>query len=124
MGCIGYCIGSRSVLCTIRDHGEQFRAGVGLHPSFCTTDDPDSPHLAVPSYTGSLYIGFGSADQMQPASANTPLIDATNALPKGEAEIHDGADHGFGVFGPGHHEAAANRSYERAEVIFDRELKG
>ena len=124
MGCIGYCIGARSVLCTLRDHGEQFRAGVGLHPSFCTTDDSDSPHLAVPSYTGSLYIGFGSADTMQPASANTALIEATNGLDKGEAEIHDGADHGFGVYGPAHHEAAATRSYERAKVMFDRELMG
>ena len=124
MGCIGYCIGARSVLCTIRDRGEQFRVGVGLHPSFCTTDDSDSPHLAVPSYTGSLYIGFGSADTMQPASANSALIEATNALAKGEAEIHDGADHGFGVYGPSHHEAAATRSYERAKVMFDRELKG
>ena len=124
MACIGYCIGARSVLCTIRDRGDAFRAGVGLHPSFCTTEDADSPHLAVPSYTGSLYIGFGSADAMQPASANGPLIDATNALAKGEAEIHDGADHGFGVFGPAYHEAAADRSYERTKVMFDRELKG
>ena len=65
-----------------------FRAGVGLHPSFCTTEDPDSPHLAVPSSTGSLYIGF------------------------------------FGVFGPAYHDAAATRSYERAKIMFDRELRG
>jgi carboxymethylenebutenolidase len=123
MGCIGYCIGARSVLCTLRARGDQFRAGVGLHPSFCTTDDGDSPHLAVPSYTGSLYIGFGSADAMQPASANSALIEATNALVKGEAEIHDDADHGFGVYGPAYHETAATRSYERAKVMFDRELK-
>jgi carboxymethylenebutenolidase len=123
MGCIGYCIGARSVLRTIRDRGEQFRAAVGLHPSFCTTDDSDSPHLAVSSYTGSLYIAFGSADTMQPASANTALIEATNASPKGEAEIHDGADHGFGVYGPNYHENAATRSYERAKIAFDRELK-
>lgn len=123
MGVVGYCIGARSVLCTIRDRGEQFRAAMGLHPSFCTTDAPDSPHLAVPSYTGSLYIAFGSADQMQPASANGPLIEATNALDKGEAEIHDGADHGFGVFGRAYHEAAADRSYDRAKVMFDRELQ-
>ena len=123
MGCIGYCIGARSALVTIAERGDQFRAGVGLHPSFCTTDEPDSPHLAVPSYTGSLYIGFGSADQMQPASANGPLIEFTNALDKGEAEIHDGADHGFGVYGGGYHEAAADRSYERTKVMFDRELR-
>jgi carboxymethylenebutenolidase len=124
MGCIGYCIGARSVLVTLRDRGDQFRAGVGLHPSFCTTEDPDSPHLGVPAYTGSLYIAFGDADKMQPASANTALIDATNALDKGEAEIHEGADHGFGVHGPSYHEAAGARSYERAKVAFDRELKG
>jgi len=123
MGCIGYCIGARSSLCTIRDRADQFRAAVGLHPSFCTTEDPDSPHLAVAPYTGSLYIGFGSADTMQPASDNGPLIDATNALEKGEAEIHDGADHGFGVLGPSYHEAAGSRSYERVKVMFDRELK-
>ena len=123
MGCIGYCIGARSVLVTIGERGDIFRVGVGLHPSFCTTDEPDSPHLAVPAYTGSLYIGFGSADQMQPASKNGPLIEFTNALDKGEAEIHDGADHGFAVFGPAYHEAAANRSYERAKVMLDRELR-
>ena len=123
MGCVGYCIGARSSLCTIRDRGDVFRAAVGLHPSFCTTGDPDSPHLAVPSYTGSLYIAFGSADTMQPASANAALIDATNALEKGEAEIHDGADHGFGVYGGAYHDAAATRSYERVKAMFDRELK-
>jgi carboxymethylenebutenolidase len=124
MGCIGYCIGARSVLRAIRDRGDEFRAAVGLHPSFCTTDDADSPHLAVPSYTGSLYIAFGTADTMQPASANTPLIDATNALAKGEAEIHEGADHGFGVYGGAYHDAAASRSYERAQMMFERELMG
>ena len=123
MGCIGYCIGARSALVTIAERGDQFRAAVGLHPSFCTTDEPDSPHLAVPNYTGSLYIGFGSADEMQPASANGPLIEFTNALDKGEAEIHDGADHGFGLYGGGYHEAAADRSYERTKVMFDRELR-
>lgn len=121
--CIGYCIGARSALCTIRDRGDEFRAAAGLHPSFCTTDDPDSPHLAVPDYTGSLYIAFGSADTMQPASDNKPLIEATNALDKGEAEIHDGADHGFGVHGESYHEAAGDRSYERVKVMFDRELE-
>ena len=122
MGCVGYCIGARSALVTIAEHGERFRVGVGLHPSFCTTDAPDSPHLGVPSYTGSLYIGFGSEDQMQPASANGALIEFTNALDKGEAEIHDGANHGFGVYGGGYHEAAADRSYERIKAMLDHEL--
>ena len=123
MGCVGYCIGARSVLITIGQRGDLFRAGVALHPSFCTTDQPDSPHLGVPAYTGSLYVGFGADDEMQPASANGPLIEFTNELDKGEAEIHDGADHGFAVYGPAYHEAAAERSYERAKVMFGRELR-
>ena len=69
-------------------------------------------------------MSYGSADTVQPASANTALIEATNALAEGEADIHDGADHGFGVYGPAHHEAAATRSYERAKAMFDRELGG
>lgn len=123
MACIGYCIGARSALCTIRDRGDEFRAAVGLHPSFCTTAEPDSPHLAVSSYTGSLYIGFGSQDTMQPASANTALIDATNALVKGVADIHVGADHGFGVYGAAYHEDAASKSYEQVRIMFERELQ-
>ena len=125
MGCFGYCIGARSVVCTMANHGDRFAAGVGLHPSFCTTEEPDSPHLLVPSITGSLYVAFGSEDKSQPADANVPFIDAVNGMPddRGEAEVLDGADHGFAVPGSAnHHEAAAERSYERAFDLFRRTL--
>ncbi|MGH9007597.1 MAG: dienelactone hydrolase family protein [Acidimicrobiales bacterium] len=123
MGCIGYCIGARTVLRTIASHPDVFRVGVGLHPSLCTTADDDSPHLAVSSYPGRLYLGFGSLDQMQPASANQPLMEATNGLgDRGIAEVHEGADHGFGVPGGSYHEKAAGRSYEVAFEMFEKEL--
>lgn len=115
--CIGYCIGARSVVCTMAWHHDRFGAGVGLHPSFCTTGDPDSPHLLVPEITGSLYIAFGSEDTMQAAADNVPFIDAVNALPdgRGTAVVHDGANHGFGVLeSAAYHEAAASASYEAA----------
>ncbi len=120
MGVIGFCIGARSVLRTIANHPDVFTAGVALHPSFCTTNDADSPHLAVPSYDGYLYVGFGAEDRMQSAEANTAFIDATNAMADGRglAEIHDGADHGFAVPGGAYHDAAADRSYEKALEIF------
>lgn len=35
-------------------------------------------------------------------------------------EIHDGADHGFAVPGPTHHETAGNRSYGQALGLFER----
>ena len=68
MGVIGFCIGARSVMRTLAAHPDIFTAGVALHPSFCMTDDADSPHLVVTGYDGLLYVGFGSEDQMQPAT--------------------------------------------------------
>ena len=121
LGCIGYCIGARSVVCTMAWHNDRFGAGVGLHPSFCTTDEPDSPHLLVPDIKGSMYIAFGSKDQMQSPEANVPFIDAINAMSggRGEAVVHEGADHGFGVLGsPSYHEQAATASYEKAFALF------
>ena len=126
MGCIGYCIGARSVLRTMANHPDVFLAGVGLHPSFCATDDADSPHVAVPSLPGFLYIGIGEADQMQSVEMNKPLIDAVGELgERGTVEIHPGADHGFAVPGsPAYHEAAASRSYDQAFAIFERAFGG
>lgn len=122
MGCIGYCIGARSALRTLADEPERFRAGVALHPSLCTTDEPDSPHLSVPGLTSALYVGFGSEDRMQPVADNQALIDLVEALPTGEVEIHEGADHGFAVPRSGHHPAAADRANERARAIFGTAL--
>jgi carboxymethylenebutenolidase len=124
MGAIGFCIGARSVLRTIAHHPDVFAAGVALHPSFCTTEDADSPHLAVDSYPGYLYVAFGAEDKMQSAEANKAFIDATNDLPDGRglAEIHEGADHGFSVPGPAYQEAAAKRSYEKALEFFVKAL--
>src|SRR5580765_2122255 len=121
MGCIGYCIGARSVVCTMAKRADRFAAGVGLHPSMCTTEEPGSPHLLVPSITGSMYVAFGSADTMQPADANQPFIEAVNAMcdRRGEAEVLDGVDHGFAVpRSPAYQEAAAAHSYERAFALY------
>jgi carboxymethylenebutenolidase len=119
--CIGYCIGARSVVCTMAWRRDRFGAGVALHPSFCTTDQPDSPHLLVPDIEGTLYVAFGAEDRMQAPGDNVPFIDAVNAMPggRGTAVGHDGADHGFAVLGsPAHHEQAAAASYERAFALF------
>jgi carboxymethylenebutenolidase len=123
MGCIGYCIGGRSVLRALAAHPETFRVGVALHPSRCTTEEEDSPHLVVPSLTASLYVGFGADDKTQPPGDNTAFIEAVEALPTGEVEIHEGANHGFAVPESAYHPEAADRSYERARSLFDAALR-
>ncbi len=119
--CIGYCIGARLVVHTMAKRHDRFGAGVGLHPSMCTTDQPDSPHLLVPEITGTMYVAFGSEDKSQSPADNVPFIDAVNAMPdgRGEAVVHEGANHGFGVLGsPAYHERAAKASYDRAFALF------
>jgi carboxymethylenebutenolidase len=119
MGCIGYCIGARSVLRTLVAHPDPFTVGIALHPSFCVTDDEDSPHVGVADLPGHLYVGIGAEDQMSSAEANAPLVEAVARLgDRGTVEVHDGANHGFAVPGPAYHEAAASRSYEQALSLF------
>ena len=123
MGAIGFCIGGRSVLRTIADHPDQFRAGVGFHPSYTVTDDDDSPHLAVPAFTGSIYLGYGADDTMQSPESQQALIDMVEAMgDRGQVEIHEGANHGYSVPGRAYHGPAADRSYERALAVFAKEL--
>ena len=118
MGCIGYCIGGRSVLRALAAHPDRLRSGVALHPSRCTTDEPDSPHLVVPSLTASLHVGFGARDTSQSPADNRALIELVGALPTGEVEVHDGAEHGFAVPGRAYHAVAAGRSDDRARALF------
>ena len=125
MGCIGYCIGARSVVVMMARHNDRFAAGVGMHPSACTTDQPDSPHLLVPSIEGSLYVAFGSEDKMQSPEANVPFIDAVRSMSdgRGEADILEGANHGFAVPGASYHEAAATTAYGKALALFGSALQ-
>ena len=125
MACIGYCIGARSVVVMMARHNDRFAAGTGMHPSFCTTDQPDSPHLLVPTIEGSLYVAFGAEDKMQSPADNVAFIEAVRAMPdgRGEADILDGADHGFAVpGGPAHHEAAASVAYDKTFARFSAAL--
>ncbi len=122
MGCIGFCIGARSVLVTLARHNDRFTAGVGFHPSYTVTEDEDSPHLGMPGVEGSIYLGYGSEDTMQPASQQQPLIDLVQARDDGEVEVHEGADHGYSIPGGRYLASAADRSYAKAKEVFAREL--
>ena len=122
MGCIGFCIGARSVVVTLARHNDLFTAGVGFHPSYTVTEDEDSPHLGVPGLEGSIYLGYGSEDTMQPASQQQPLIDLVQARDDGEVEVHEGADHGYSIPGGRYLASAADRSYAKAKEVFAREL--
>lgn len=118
---VGYCIGARSALRAMAAHPDVFAAGAALHPSFCVVPGPDSPHLVVPALRGVLYVGIGAEDKSSSPEQNRPLIDAVSELgERGVVEVHDGADHGFAVAGPGYHDEAATRSYRSVLSLFEK----
>lgn len=119
-GCIGYCIGARTVVRALSGQPDVFVAGVGLHPSFCVTPEPNSPHLSVPTISGRLHMAQGTADQLASLEQNQPLLDAVAELgDRGSIDVIEGADHGFAVpGGPAYHPEGAARSYATAHAIF------
>ncbi len=124
MGCIGYCNGVRSLLRTMSEHPGRFAAGAGLHPSFCVSEDADSPHLDVRRIEGQLYLALGEADHVASVEHNRPLLDEVHRLgTRGAVEILAGADHGFAVPGPNHHQAAAERAHSAALALFAPTLR-
>ena len=119
-GCIGFCLGARAVFRTMMRRREQFVAGAMWHPSFLVDSAPDSPHLTAGELAGSLYVGFGEADQLMTVASMQPFIDAVSGL--GERVVIDilpGADHGYTWPGsPNHHAAGAARAWSQTLALF------
>jgi carboxymethylenebutenolidase len=122
MGTIGYCIGARTVVRTMADHNDRFAAGVCLHPSFCASAEPDSPHLSVAGLQGKIYVGIGDADKLQSVEMNQPFLDAVSAA-DGKVDIFPGADHGFAVPGSSYDDDGADTAYSEALDLFGSALR-
>lgn len=121
---MGFCMGARFTLRLLAARPGAFSAGSALHPSFCVTDDPDSPHRSVGAISAELFVGLGGADTISPLEANAPLRDELARPPvRAAVEVFDGADHGF-MFPhyPGYQEHAATVSWDRTLDLFRRTL--
>jgi carboxymethylenebutenolidase len=123
MGTIGYCIGARSVILTLHDHPDLFAAGVGLHPSFCATEDADSPHHKLADMDAHVYMGIAGDDSMISEEERARLAEAVDGMGhRGDVDAFAGADHGYGVPGPRYEADAADQAYAKALDLFSRTL--
>ena len=116
---IGFCLGARAVYRRMTAEPERVVAGAMWHPSFLADDEPDSPHLTAAELGTPLYVGIGTADQVQSIEMHQRFFDAVAPLDHVEVEIFDGADHGFTW--PEHdnyHPAASDGSWEKTRVLF------
>lgn len=123
-GAMGFCMGARFVLRLLAADPDGFVAGSALHPSFCVTDGPDSPHRSVHKIRAELFVGLGAADTVSPLETVKPLRDELERSGvNASVEVFDGADHGF-MFPnyPAYQEQAATASWTRTLELFERAL--
>lgn len=123
LGALGFCLGARAIYRTLRRLPQRFVVGATWHPSLLVDDEEDSPHRSAGDLSQPLYIGIGTADQVQSIELQQPFFDAVADLEHVEVEIFDGADHGYTwPAGPNYHEAAATGSWAKTVALFAANL--
>lgn len=123
LGTIGFCLGARAIYRTLMRLPERFVVGATWHPSFLADDGPDSPHLTASELAQPVYIGIGTADQIQSIEMHQRFFDAVADLEHVEVEIFDGADHGYTwPSHPNYHELAATTSWAKTTALFAASL--
>jgi len=125
MACIGYCIGARSVVVTMARHTDRFAAGVGMHPSYCTTDQPDSPHLLLDQIKGEMLYLFAETDPSVPDNVIPTLqTGLERGSVKHRIKIFPGTQHGFQFPERVAYAAAASeQAWTMMFDLWDRNLK-
>ena len=102
---------------------DRFAVGATWHPSLLVTETDDSPHLTAAQLAQPVYIGIGTADQVQSIELQQPFFDAVAPLRHVEVAIYDGADHGFTwPSSPNYHEQAATQSWDKTIALFAAHL--
>lgn len=123
MGTIGFCLGARAIFRTLMRLPERFVVGASWHPSLLADDEDDSPHLTAAQLKQPVYMGIGTADQVQSIEMHKRFFDAVEPLDHVEIEIFDGADHGYTWPGsPNYHEVAATGSWAKTTALFAKHL--
>jgi carboxymethylenebutenolidase len=121
---LGFCLGARAVFRSMMRLPDRIVAGATWHPSFLVDSEPDSPHQTAANLTQPLYIGIGTADQVQSIAMHQRFFDAVEPLANVEVEIFDGADHGFTwPDHPTYHQVAADRCWDKTLALFDATLR-
>ena len=122
IGTIGFCLGARYVHKAMQELPDRFPAGAMWHPSFLTDDTDASPHLTV-GEIGELWIGIGTADQVQSIEMHQRYFDAIEGIDTITLRIFEGADHGYTwPVSPNYHEEAATVGWAATTELFERAL--
>ena len=124
MGTMGYCMGGPITMRTAAALPDRIGAGASFHGGGLVTDQPDSPHLLVPSMTAHYLFAIAENDDENEPEAKDVLREAfAEAGLPAEIEVYAGALHGWcppdtQVY----NEAQAERAWSRLLALFERAL--
>lgn len=123
IGTTGYCMGGRLALTAASFHPDRVAAAASFHGGYLVTDAPDSPHRAVGSIAGEVYVGGAEQDNSftdEHAAALDAALSAAGV--EHTVEIY-AALHGFAV--PDnltYDAAAADRHWSALETLYAANL--
>jgi carboxymethylenebutenolidase len=123
IGTTGYCMGGPIVMRTAAAVPDRVGAGASFHGGGLVTQNPDSPHLLVPTMKASFLFAVAENDDMQDPNAKNVLRETYDkAGLKAEIEVYP-AQHGWcppdsAVYD----EAQAEKAWSRLLALFETSL--
>ena len=119
---VGYCMGGRNALRAIEAHPDRIAALASFHAGGVVTDQPDSPHLAVGSITGEVYLAHADNDRsMSPEQIKALEAALDEAGVSYTSELYEGAPHGFTMSDTAmHHAEGEQRHWTNLFALLDR----
>jgi carboxymethylenebutenolidase len=123
IGTTGYCMGGPIVMRTAAAVPDRVGAGASFHGGGLVTQNPDSPHLLVPTMKASFLFAVAENDDMQDPNAKNVLRETYDkAGLQAEIEVYP-AQHGWcppdsAVYD----EAQAERAWARLLALFETAL--
>ena len=124
IGTTGYCMGGPMVMRTVAAVPDRFAAGATFHGGGLATDQPNSPHLLIPSIKASMLFAIAENDDERQPEAKTILKEAfaKTGVPA-EVEVYEGAMHGWCALDSRvYNQAQAERAWQRLLVLFEKSL--
>lgn len=122
LGVLGFCLGARAMYRTLMRLPDRFACGASWHPSMLHTE-PDPPYLTATELRQPVYLGIGTADQVQSIEMQQQFFDVVADMDHIEVAIFEGADHGFTwPLSPNYHEVAATTSWDKTTALFAANL--
>ena len=121
----GYCLGGGLSLAAAGRFPDRIAAAASFHGGNLVTDAPDSPHRAIPSIKGRVYVAGAVEDPFFPDTQKEALVQALVAAGvESVVETYEGARHGWVLSDSTVYDRdAAERHYRALLGLLDATLK-